>query len=230
MNYQPLVDAITHKPVYYEALVRISDAGGPISPVDIFPIIARRHLDIELDKAVLRAIESDLQSGRIPEGTGISVNVSGAMLALMDFCEYFAGLAQYLSRHPIIIEITETSFISHLQHASECLRKMRQNGFLVALDDFGSGYSSIRYLSNMPVDIVKFDISMVHDLNKDQRTRIIIERTAALIKEAGYKLVAEGIENAEILQRAEALGASHYQGFLFGRPQPLPQVFSRAVS
>lgn len=230
MNYQPLVDATSHKPVYYEALVRISDAGGPISPVDIFPIIARRHLDVELDKAVLRAIEDDLQSGRIPEGTGISVNVSGSMLALMDFCEYFAGLAQYLNRHPIVIEITETSFISHLQHASECLRKMRQNGFLVALDDFGSGYSSIRYLSNMPVDIVKFDISMVHDLNKDQRTRIIIERTAALIKEAGYKLVAEGIENAEILQRAEALGASHYQGFLFGRPQPLPLVFTRAVS
>lgn len=230
MNYQPLVDAKSHAPVYFEALVRISDAGGVISPMDIFPIIARRHLDIDLDKAVLRAIEDDLQSGKIPDGTGISVNVSGSMLALSDFCEYFSGLARYLPRHPIIIEITETSFISHLQHASECLRKLRQNGFLVALDDFGSGYSSIRYLANMPVDIVKFDISMVHDLNKDQRTRIIIERTAALIKEAGYKLVAEGIENAEILKRAEALGASHYQGYLFGRPQPLPGVFANTAN
>jgi EAL domain-containing protein (putative c-di-GMP-specific phosphodiesterase class I) len=121
--------------------------------------------------------------------------------------------------------VTETSFISHLQHASECLQKLRKNGFLVALDDFGSGYSSIRYLANMPVDIVKFDISMVHDLNKDQRTRVIIEHTAAMIKEAGYKLVAEGIESSEILQRAEALSPSHYQGFHFGGPLPLNEVF-----
>jgi len=225
MHYQPLVDADSHQPVYYEALVRISDAGGPISPVDIFPIIARRRLDVELDKAVLRAIEQDLKSGHIPDGVGISVNVSGALLALNDFCEFFSGLATHLANHPIVIEITETSFISHLQHASECLRKLRQHGFLVALDDFGSGYSSIRYLANMPVDIVKFDISMVHDLNKDQRTRIIIEHTAALINEAGYKLVAEGIESAEILQRAAALNPSHYQGFLFGKPQPIDTVF-----
>jgi EAL domain-containing protein (putative c-di-GMP-specific phosphodiesterase class I) len=189
--------------------------------VDIFPIIARRRLDVELDKAVLRAIEKDLESGLFPQGAGVSVNVSGALLALNDFCEFFGGLSKYLDRHPIIIEITETSFISHLQHASDCLRKMRQNGFLVALDDFGSGYSSIRYLANMPVDIVKFDISMVHDLNKDQRTRIIIEHTADLITTAGYKLVAEGIENAEILERAKALGPSHLQGYLFGHPKPL---------
>jgi EAL domain-containing protein (putative c-di-GMP-specific phosphodiesterase class I) len=230
MHYQPLVDASSHVPVHYEALVRISDAGGPISPMDIFPIIARRRLDVELDKAVLRAIERDLQSGGIPRGVGISVNVSGALLALNEFCEYFSGLAKYLDNHPIIIEITETSFISHLQHASDCLRKLRQNGFLVALDDFGSGYSSIRYLANMPVDIVKFDIAMVHDLNKDQRTRVIIEQTAALIRQAGYKLIAEGIESAEILQRAEALGASYYQGFLFGRPQPLSGVFAKAAN
>lgn len=225
MHYQPLVDVERHQPDYYEALVRITEDGSVISPGDIFPIIARRRLDVELDKAVLHAIEKDLQSGLLPEGKGISVNVSGSLLALSDFCDFFAGLRRFLDRHPIVIEITETSFISHLQHASECLRKMRQFGFLVALDDFGSGYSSIRYLANMPVDIVKFDISMVHDLNKDERTRIIIEHTANLITEAGYKLVAEGIESSDILERAEALRPSHLQGYLFGRPQPLSKLF-----
>lgn len=225
MHYQPLVGATDQQPAYYEALIRISDENGQIVPADIFPVIARRRLELELDKTVLEAVERDLERRLLPNGVGISVNVSGALLGLNEFCDYFSSLARFLDRHPIIIEITETSFISHLQHASEALQRLRKRGFLVALDDFGSGYSSIRYLANMPVDLVKFDISMVHDLNKDKRTRIIIEHTAALINEAGYSLVAEGIEDAKTLARVAALNPAYYQGYLFGRPQSLETLF-----
>ncbi|HEY9148242.1 MAG TPA: EAL domain-containing protein, partial [Gammaproteobacteria bacterium] len=164
-------------------------------------------------------------SGLLPPGVGVSINVSGALIALNDFCHYFTALSAFLEQHPIIVEITETTFISHLQHASSCLQKLRNKGFRVALDDFGSGYSSIRYLANMPVDIVKFDIAMVHDLNKDQRTRIIIEHTARLITEAGYELVAEGIEDEAILERAGGLHPTYLQGYLFGSPLPLRRLF-----
>ena len=225
MHYQPLVSAADRQVVFYEALVRIRDKDEPISPADIFPIITRRRLDVELDKAVLLAVERDLRSGLLPPGVGVSINVSGALIALNDFCHYFTALSAFLEQHPIIVEITETTFISHLQHASSCLQKLRNKGFRVALDDFGSGYSSIRYLANMPVDIVKFDIAMVHDLNKDQRTRIIIEHTARLITEAGYELVAEGIEDEAILERVGVLRPTYLQGYLFGSPLPLRRLF-----
>jgi len=224
LHYQPILNTESLTIEYFEALARIRDKTGFISPSDIFPIITRRTLEVEFDRAVLRKIQQDLAQGVIPAGVGISINISGAFLGVSDFCQHFAALATYLDRHRIIIELTETSFITHLQHAVECLRQLRQNGFCVALDDFGSGYSSIRYLANMPVDIVKFDISMVHDLNKDLRTRNIIKHTADLILEAGYSLVAEGIETEEVYQRVISLGATHLQGYLFGRPQRPPQT------
>ena len=224
MHYQPVLRADTQEIEYYEALARIRDRTGVITPSDIFPIITRRNLEIEFDRAVLKRVHQDLNDGVIPGDLGISINVSGSFLGISDFCQHFNNLAPHLSKRQIIVELTETSFITHLQHAAECLRQLRQNGFCVALDDFGSGYSSIRYLANMPVDIVKFDISMVHDLNKDLKTRNIIKHTADLILEAGYSLVAEGIDSEEVLQRVRSLGATHLQGYMFGRPQRPPQL------
>lgn len=229
MHYQPVLHSAGLEIDFYEALARIRDETGLISPSDIFPIITRRNLEIEFDRAILRAVEQDIVADLIPTGIGISINISGAFLGLKDFCEHFGGLAAQTSNRRIIIELTETSFITHLQHASECLRQLREHGFTIALDDFGSGYSSIRYLANMPVDIVKFDISMVHDLNKDERTRRIIKHTAQLIRDIGYELVAEGIESEEIHQRVTSLDVTHLQGYLFGRasrPPASPQQVS----
>lgn len=108
---------------------------------------------------------------------------------------------------------------------------MRKIGFIITLDDFGSGYSSLRYLASMPVDLVKFDISMVRSLEMPGRQAIFVEDLARLIKDAGYKLVAEGIESEALLQRVTRLGFSHAQGFHIGRPAPLskPRPVSRAA-
>lgn len=223
LHYQPVLRSADMQIDFYEALARVRDESGIISPSDIFPIITRRGLEVEFDRAILQALQHDIETGHIPPGIGISVNISGAFLGQKGFCDHFDTLIPYLSERRIIIELTETSFITHLQHASDCLRQLREQGFMVALDDFGSGYSSIRYLANMPVDIVKFDIAMVHDLNKDERTRRIIRHTAQLIRDTGYELVAEGIESEEIHQRVLSLDATHLQGYLYGRASRTPQ-------
>lgn len=226
MHYQPIVDTFTGEVSHYEALVRITDSDGLITPADIFPIVTRRRLEVELDKAVLRSVKADLSSGNFPPGIGVAINVSPAILALNDFCELFSEFLPFLQRHPIIIEVTETTLITHLQHASECLEKMRKQGFLVALDDFGSGYSSLRYLANMPVDIVKFDISMVRSIQHDERSRNIIYDTAGLIHNAGYKLVAEGIEDETTRQAVMPIHPHYLQGYLYDRPKPLHALVS----
>jgi EAL domain-containing protein (putative c-di-GMP-specific phosphodiesterase class I) len=89
------------------------------------------------------------------------------------------------------------------------------------MDDFGTGYSPLRYLVDLPVDVVKFDISLIRKLNDDDRASQIVADFARMMSDAGYELVAEGVETEAMLRKVEALGFGHVQGYLLGRPQAL---------
>ncbi|MCW8901453.1 MAG: EAL domain-containing protein, partial [Gammaproteobacteria bacterium] len=121
-----------------------------------------------------------------------------------------------------IIEITETALITQIERASKNINQLRDSGYLIALDDFGSGYSSLRYLTSMPVDIIKFDISMIHLLeSENEEHRNMIEKIAELIIELGYDVVAEGVETKSLLDKVIALGFSYSQGYYHGKPEVL---------
>ena len=172
--------------------------------------------------------QRDLEAGIIPLGTGVSINLSAASLIQADLDRHIVGLLPYLHSHTIVLEITETSFISHLNQATENLKELQRLGFIIALDDFGSGYSSIRYLANMPVDIVKFDIAMIHTMQESTRNRKIVEHIAKMIRDAGYQLVAEGIEDQKTLELVIEMGATHAQGYYFDKPVRLPHKLPHA--
>ncbi len=219
MHYQPIINLNTGEVDYYEALVRIRDGDMLIMPSTIFPLIEERRLEAEFDIVVLGCIAKDIVAGKIPAGKGISFNVSGPGVINPLVLEKIDNLAVYLDRYKLIIEVTETALITQLHLASAILKKMRQKGFRIALDDFGSGYSSLSYLSNMPVDCVKFDISLIRQLFYGNQQSLIIENLAAMVIKAGYDLVAEGVETEEILEKIAQIGFSRGQGFLFGRPE-----------
>ncbi len=219
-HYQPIHRQGEEAPAYYEALVRLRDSRGElVHPGDIFPIIERHALDADLDHAMFRAIEADLAAGLLPTGSGVSINLSAASLVDRHLERHLTAFLPHLHQYRIVLEVTETSLISQLAAANENLEKLRRLGFHVALDDFGSGYSSLRYLANMPVDIVKFDITMVQALHESERSRLFIQHIARLIREAGYDLVAEGIEDQATLDLVYRMGATHAQGYFLGRPQ-----------
>ncbi|MGV8934093.1 MAG: EAL domain-containing protein [Gallionellaceae bacterium] len=217
MHYQPIINLKTGEVDYYEALVRIRDGDNLIMPYTIFPIISERRLEAEFDIVVLGRIAKDIKAGIIPDGKGITFNVSGPGVVDPLVLDKIYGLAQYLDKYKLIIEVTETALITQLHLASSILNKLRQKGFRIALDDFGSGYSSLSYLSNMPVDCVKFDVSLIRQLFEGNRQSLIIENLAAMVIKAGYEIVAEGVESEEILTKVAQLGFSRGQGFLFGR-------------
>ena len=221
MHYQPITNLNTGIVEYYEALVRIRDGDNIIMPSTIFPIIDERRLEAEFDIVVLDRIAADIDSGKIPAGKGISFNVSGPGVLHPMVQNKINELAKYLDRYKLIIEITETALITQLHLASSILNKMRQKGFKIALDDFGSGYSSLSYLSSMPVDTVKFDISLIRQLFEGSRQSLIITELAAMVIKAGYEIVAEGVETEAILERVAQIGFSRGQGFLFGRPESI---------
>lgn len=218
MDYQPVVRLADGTVSHYEALMRIQDESGSIGPAEILALARRRSLEVELDSAVLRRVEVDLSQGLVPPHTGVAINISGVSIAATDLCQRIQPLRAAGRGKKLILEITETDLITQFQLVSENLSRLRKDGFNIALDDFGSGYSSIRYLANMPVDTVKFDISMIRDLQGDERARGIVEHTARLVLDAGYELVAEGIESQHALDVVRGIGFTHGQGYLLGRP------------
>ena len=188
---------------------------------EIFPVAENLFLEAELDLAVLKKIEDDLKNKLIPSATGVSINFSAAVFSQPDLIQRLLPLKAYLADYAIIFEVTEKTLIADLNMVSMKLNELRHHGFEIALDDFGTGYSSIRYLANMPIDIVKFDISMTRQLTAEDRARAIISGTAEVILKAGFKLVAEGIENVELQNLVIDMGATHMQGYALGKPERL---------
>ena len=229
MHYQKIVQLPTGDVDYFEALVRIRHANSLLQPNSIFSVVEAKRLEIEFDQSVLERIRLDLASGLLPLGTGISINISGMSIVTSQITDKLLALGEFLDRYKLVIEITETSLITQISHASANLNRLRKAGFVIALDDFGSGYSSLRYLSTMPVDVIKFDISMVRCLDGEDRQRVIVENLAILIIAAGFNLVAEGIESIETLEHVTKLGFTHAQGFYLGRPQKASTIYSDAA-
>ncbi len=228
MHYQPIVALPQQTVAFFEALARVRIGQSLLMPESILPVVERRHVEAKFDSAVLDCILKDLESGMLPAGVGVTINLAGASIIDARILDKLWTFKPYLETHRFLLEVTETSVITQLQLASERLDRLRRQGFLVALDDFGSGYSSLRYLANMPVDIVKFDISLIHTLCNQSAEAEMMKQLVSLIRRPGYELIAEGIETEEMLSYVTELDFSYAQGNLLGRPEPLP--FSELTS
>lgn len=227
--YQPIVNIHTGKPEYYEILSRL-EADSEMHTPDVFlPIVQDRKLQVEFDLQVIAQIMTALSQEALPKGSGVAINLSGEGVVDDGVIANLMHLKPYLDHYKIIIEVTETSLITKLQYAVKHLNHLRDSGFLVALDDFGSGYSSLSYLTKMPIDIIKFDMSLIHTLRSTNRDAVIIRSLAEMCHKADYQVVAEGIEDQQLLELVKNSGFfTHVQGFHLGRPAREFDIFSEA--
>lgn len=222
MRYQPVVTLPLLEASYVEALVKIEHDNQSYMPNVIFPIVEGRNLDVEFDLAVMDAVEKDLNSDYFPVDQGVSLNLSAPSVINTRVIDKLIKIKINHPKIKFIIEITETALITQIDRASKNINQLRDSGYLIALDDFGSGYSSLRYLTSMPVDIIKFDITMIQLLeSENEEHRNMIEKISELIIELGYDVVAEGIETQSMLDKVIALGFSYSQGYYTGRPEEL---------
>jgi diguanylate cyclase (GGDEF)-like protein len=218
LHFQAIVDCGTNQPSCYELLTRIQDHGQLMLPSKIFPVVHDRRIEVEFDMAVIAKLSLQLSAQELPSHCGIAINLSGLSILSSSVLDRLLSLISKHSQYSFCIEVTETALITRLQHASENLERLRDAGYTIMLDDFGSGYSSIRYLTRMPIDGVKFDISLVQSLSNNDKDARIIESLARMIIEAGYQLVAEGIESKALLDKVKAIGFTHAQGFYIHKP------------
>ena len=226
MHYQSVHALPSCKVDYYEALARIVWRDELIQPAAFLPVVNSRRLEAEFDMAVLLQVDTDLASGHLPAGCGVSINLSAQSLLRPEIVSQLLELSRHGERYPLILEITETSLITQMMEARTHLDLLHAAHFRIAMDDFGTGYSPLRYLVDFPVDIIKFDISLVKKLQEKDRAGRVVADFARMMAEAGYELVAEGVENDVVMQRVRELGFAHVQGYLLGHPQPLPLIMA----
>ncbi len=222
--YQPLHDTTTHKLVGAEALCRwLRDDGTMILPSEFVPELEKNSSILPLDwymfEESCRMLSRQRELG-IPQ-VRISVNFS-RMHALYErsiekrLCEIADSYS--IPHHLIEIEITESAYI-HLPSIIEpFIRKIRAAGFAVAVDDFGSGASSLEFIKSVDVDTLKIDKSLISSNCTDEKERVLLESVVFLAHRLQLNAVAEGVETMEQLGFLKTLGCNQIQGFIFEPP------------
>lgn len=221
LAYQPIVRVETGAHVADEALARWQHPQhGLLLPGRFISIAEATGCIVELGDWVLATAMADI--GEAAHDRTVGVNISGVHLLQSDLA---ATVAAGLERHRIppqrfVVEITESAIVPNSVRIREQLAELRQMGVQLAIDDFGSGYSSIGYLDWIPVDVVKLDMSFVRG-DLDRRRRGLIAATAQLVRSIGARSLVEGIETDEQWDVVREAGVDYGQGHLFGRPEPL---------
>jgi EAL domain-containing protein (putative c-di-GMP-specific phosphodiesterase class I) len=185
------------------------------------PVVEFRRLEVDFDLAVIDAIGADMLNNILSPDAGVSINLSSPGLLSHRIQEALISLKAIAGKREIILEVTESVLIHDMDDACRCLRELREHGFKTALDDFGSGFSSLLYLHQLPVDVIKFDRALVISLGSANSG--IIDAVARAAAAAGFKLVAEGVETPLQRDAALAAGFTHIQGYLYGKPERPPQ-------
>ncbi|MCP9627664.1 EAL domain-containing protein [Rhodopseudomonas palustris] len=223
-HYQPQIDLKTGRVSGFEALLRWSHPQrGPIAPSEFIPIAESTGLIVDLGHWVLRdacrQMRSWLDAG-LPPRT-ISVNVSPAQIWNGDFEKVVSTVLAETGLPPelLCLELTESLFVDHTkQKVSTTLAALSKLGIRLALDDFGSGYSSLGYLTRLPFNCLKIDRSFVSGIATVPEKRKLLGGIIALAHGLGMSVVAEGAELAEEVELLGAFDCDCVQGYVFARP------------
>ncbi len=228
VHYQPKIDLTTGIANGMEALVRWNHPEQGIIPPDEFiPIAEETGLIIPLGQQVIEKACKQFkswQSENIPV-TNISINVSGRQFKEQDLVSL---LQKTLDEHQldashIELELTESTLLKNENQAEAILNELHNMGIKISIDDFGTGYASLSYLKRLPIDILKIDKSFTDGILHDQDDIAIVNAIYGLAKGLGLKLVAEGIETKEQLNKIKELGVDYGQGYFWSPPRAADQ-------
>lgn len=221
---------------HYEVLLRLIDhTGRLISPGEFLPAAERYGLMPAIDRWVistfLAGYEVYEQTRQINQNTNnfYTINLSGASINNSEFGQFLQNQFERYQVSPstICFEITETVAIANLDDAVTLIQQLKELGCLIALDDFGSGMSSLNYLKNLPIDYLKIDGSFVTNMANDKIDYATVECFSHLSQIMKIKTIAEFVENQTILQNLKQIGIDYAQGYGIERPKPLVNVSNR---
>ena len=223
--YQPTYDLIGPMLHGAEALVRMNDESiGFVSPDEFIPVAEQIGLVEEIDDFVLKEVCSFIESG-IPEEHGmdcINVNLSVVQCIRPGFTEHIIGIVnEYKIKHSMInFEITESVGAEDYKVLSLVTKLLKAQGFMLSMDDYGTGYSNMEGIFALDFDVVKIDKSILWSAENNSNGRIILKNSVNMIHDLGCKVLVEGVEKKEHIEMLRSLGADYLQGFFFSKPVP----------
>ena len=221
--YQPKYDPVTEQLRGAEALVRwISPEFGFVPPGKFIPIFEDNGFITEIDHYMLQHVAKD-QRAWLDAGlkcVPVSVNVSRAHFIESDLAEQIRDIvdSQGTPHEYIEIELTESAFFDDKNALISTITRLQSYGFSVSMDDFGSGYSSLNSLKDMPLDVLKLDAEFFRGENAGERGKIVVSEAIRLAKDLNMRVVAEGVEEKGQVEFLASQGCDMIQGFVFAKP------------
>lgn len=228
LYYQPIVDS-DKKIVHAESLLRYTGKDLSIGGPGVFlPILEDAGLMKEIDNMVTQKAFHDMEL-KIGNRFSISINLSTVQLVDPAYCRFLSSFAAQhgIKQSQIVLEVTEDRLMENISSGRESIARLKENGFKIAIDDFGKGFSSLTYLAELPVDILKMDMVFTQSVPGDRRKESMVKHIIDLAHSLGLKVVAEGFQTEEQFQFFRSLGCDLFQGYYFARPVPLDELMSK---
>ena len=226
---QPKLSLKSHTIVGLEALIRWPGRSSPIRADEIINIAEQTGLIKPLTRWVFEHA-LDLRRRLSERGfvLGISVNISPNNLREPDFPIYVQRLmsSHHSARGAVTLEVTETSMMQDPINSLRALNSLHNTGIPLSIDDFGSGYSSLSYIKQLPAKEIKIDRSLISELLSETDDRVIVRTTIEMCHNLGYVVVAEGVEDSRTLDLLEEMGCDMIQGYVLTPPLPFDRILS----
>jgi len=224
--YQPIVEKCnngSYQIIGCEALLRWNNPDlGSVSPAVFIPIAEETDLICPIGDWVLYKAINDFKSmaEKFPHPLYISVNFSAKQMKSPDIVSKIEGIIENTQIHPsnLHMELTETSLLDEELQVLENINAIEKLGLRIAIDDFGVGFASLKYLQKFPVSIIKIDRSFIQHINQSLEHKKLVESIIILGTNLNKDIIAEGVENMEHLQVLDTQNCYKYQGFLFSKP------------
>lgn len=233
MFLQPQFTAGNNELIGAEALVRrIRSDGHMVPPLDFIPVYEKTGLICRLDKFMWEQAAMRIADWQRRGIRGrISVNISPKDFYYIDVFEEFRTLVKKYSIPPELlnVEITETALMSDAPGLREAMRALRAYGFVVEIDDFGSGYSSLNALKDINADVLKIDMGFLRRTENNERGRIILDSVIRMGKKLNMTIITEGVETREQADMLTEMGCDYFQGYLFSKPISIEEFEDRYI-
>lgn len=228
--YQPIVSLARRNVLYLELLCRWNHPDrGMLSPDKFIDLAESSGLIGPLTLALLQRACQDLS--RFPSQWRLSINVAPQQIQDPELVPQFLSVLRKHGIPPsrLEVELTETALVDNTARAREVILGLKRAGMTVSLDDFGTGFSNLAYIAEMPFDKIKIDKGFVKKMFEKQESQMIVKAIVGLSQSLGKETVAEGVETEEQARALRELGCQNGQGFLFGRPVPARELAERAA-